>query len=108
MLANAGYKPFEFLEFHEVVALVNRLILSYSFFVLSKLFIALVVYLFCNKVLLLGKLLHSEADRLLQVDTLLLEPLNFLVENLESFIMFFVLLEGPSHFLLLNHNFIQH
>ncbi len=65
------------------------------------------MYLLGYEILLPGELLYSQVDCLLEVHDFFLKLVDFFVENLDSFLVLFVLLKNPSKFLLLNDYLIE-
>lgn len=65
------------------------------------------VDLFGNKVLLSGKLLHTQVDSLLQLCDFLSEFFPFFVEDSDGLLVFLVLFEQTGEFLFLNHYLVE-
>lgn len=108
LLTYATDKSLEFLELHEVVALIDRLVLARCVPLLLELLVALEVDLFGDVVLGPGKLLDPQVDCLLQLAYLLFETLYFLLEHADMLLVLLVLLEHSRQLLLLDHQLVQH
>ena len=65
------------------------------------------MYFFSNKILLARKLFDSKVDCLLQIYYFLFKLFYFFIEDLDGFLVLFMLFENSREFLLLDHYFIK-